>query len=65
MPIHSIFVNRADDPEAVTLLARLRAQGHTRLEGLTIERVYRLEGDVDPQSLMPLFVNPVFERGTP
>jgi phosphoribosylformylglycinamidine synthase II len=65
VPIHSIFVNRADDPEAVTLLARLRAQGHTRLEGLTIERVYRLEGDVDPQSLTPLFVNSVFESGTP
>ena len=60
MPIHAIFVNRPDDPEATTLLAQLRRRGHARLEGITIERVYRLEGELDPEALQPLFVNPVF-----
>ncbi len=65
MPIHTVFVNRADDPEAATLLARLRHQGHTGLEGLVIERAYHLEGQVDPEPLLPLFVNPVFESFSP
>ncbi|MBI3948519.1 MAG: hypothetical protein HY321_21580 [Armatimonadetes bacterium] len=63
MSIHTLYVNRADDPEAAALRRRLRAGGHSRLKGLTIERVYRLEGEVDPQALWPLFVNPVFETG--
>ncbi|MDH7568384.1 MAG: AIR synthase-related protein, partial [Armatimonadota bacterium] len=64
MPIHTIYVNRADDPEAATLLAQLRRRGHARLSALTIERVYRLEGELDPQTLLPLLVNPVFETGS-
>lgn len=63
MSIHAIYVHRPDDPEAAVLLQRLRARGHVRLQSLTIERVYRLEGEVDPRTLWPLFVNPVFERG--
>ena len=61
MGIQTIYVRRGDDPEEAALLARLRHQGFTRLSGLVIERVYRLEGEFDPAALRPLFVNPVFE----
>ena len=54
MGIQTIFVQRADDPEAAVLLARLRHQGHRNLAGLTIERVYRLEGEFDLPASAPL-----------
>ncbi|MGE5599194.1 MAG: AIR synthase-related protein [Bacteroidota bacterium] len=63
MGILSIYVRRADDPEAAILLARLRRQGHDGLRDLAIERVYRLEGEAGDADLWPLFVNPVFETG--
>ncbi|MGE5551608.1 MAG: AIR synthase-related protein [Bacteroidota bacterium] len=65
MGIQTIYVRRTDDPEAASLLARLRHQGYTRLTDLIIERVYRLEGDCDAAALRPLFVNPVFEADAP
>jgi len=61
MGIQTIYVQRADDPGASVLLARLRHQGYQGLNGLAIERAYRLEGDFDLAALLPLFVNPVFE----
>ena len=61
MGVDAIYVLRADDPESEMLLKRLRSQGHQKLEGLVIERVYRLEGKYDLSALLPLFVNPVFE----
>jgi len=74
MPIVTVYVTRTDDPEAATLLRRLRHQGHVALREVRIERVYRLEydpgfaslaqaarGGVDVAALLPLLVNPVFE----
>ncbi|MGE5530108.1 MAG: AIR synthase-related protein [Patescibacteria group bacterium] len=65
MSIQTIYIRRADDPEAAVLLARLRRRGYTALTGLSIERVYRLEGDFDLEALLPLLVNPVFENQSP
>jgi len=65
MPVVTVYVTRTDDPEAATLLRRLRHQGHESLERLAIERVYRLEHDVerglDLDALLPLLISPVFE----
>ena len=65
MPIVTVYVTRTDDPEATTLLRRLRHQGHNSLEGVAIERVYRLEYEaergLDLDALLPLLVSPVFE----
>lgn len=62
MAISTFFVQRSDDPEAETLLKRLKLHGFG-LKGLTIERVIRLEGDVPIDTLRPLFVNPIYEKG--
>lgn len=61
MGIVAVYVRRHDDPEEKTLLRQLRQQGYGDLSAVRIERVYRLEGDIEPASLMPLLVNPVFE----
>ncbi|NLG84496.1 MAG: hypothetical protein GX493_07830 [Firmicutes bacterium] len=60
MAIQTIYVQRHDDPEATVLFARLKRH-EDRLQGLFIERVYRLEGEFNPENLLPLFINPVFE----
>jgi len=61
MQIITVYVNRADDPEATILFNRLQRTGYEDLAGVTIERVYRLQGDIDVSKLIRLFVNPVFE----
>jgi len=61
MGIVAVYVQRHDDPEARMLEKRLRLQGYKTLSAVRIERVYRLEGDVTIQSLLPLLVNPVSE----
>jgi phosphoribosylformylglycinamidine synthase II len=61
MAIQTLYVARRDDPEALALLARLQQNGYKALQGLSIERVYRLEGACDLDKLLPLFANPVFE----
>lgn len=68
MSIVTFYVTRTDDPEASTLLHRLRHQGFQRLSGVSIERVYRLEyaseQDIDLPAILPLLVSPVFESGS-
>ncbi|MBU0598564.1 hypothetical protein KKF61_06290 [Patescibacteria group bacterium] len=64
MPISALHVQRADDPAAAALLRRLQKLGYSDLTGLTIERVFCLEGDVDPDELKPLLVNPLYETGS-
>lgn len=63
MAILTLYVQRPDDPQAHVLLRRLCHQGY-RLDGLLIERVFRLEGKSPPDvdSLRPLFVNTLYER---
>lgn len=61
MGIVAVYVQKHEDPEAGMLERRLRLQGYKTLSAVRIERVYRLEGDVTIQSLLPLLVNPVSE----
>lgn len=62
MPIHTVFTLSHDDPEARNWLGFFQRQGHRRLENLTIERVFWLEGTVNLERLMPLLVNPICQR---
>lgn len=62
--ISAFYVRRkADDPDAETLLARLKHEGYTALRRIRIERVIRLEGLDREQAgrLAPLLYNPVSE----
>lgn len=61
MAIVSVYVRRLNDPEEKTLQRQLQRLGYHTLTAVRIERVYRLEGDVDVSTLLPLLVNPVFE----
>jgi phosphoribosylformylglycinamidine synthase subunit PurSL len=61
MPIQSVYTLSRDDPEARNWLAFFRRHGHSRLTNLTIERVFWLEGAVNVQRLLTLFVNPLFQ----
>jgi phosphoribosylformylglycinamidine synthase subunit PurSL len=61
MPIHSVYTLSRDDPEARNWLAFFHRHGHSRLKNLTIERVFWLEGAVDVQKLLTLFVSPLFQ----
>jgi len=63
MSISALFVNREGDPEAMVLLERLRRLGFPKLRRVTIERVFRLEhnGKLDPKTIEPLMVNPLYE----
>jgi phosphoribosylformylglycinamidine synthase len=61
MGIVAVYVQRHDDPEARMLEERLRLQGYETLSAVKIECVYRLEGDLSIESLLPLLVNPVCE----
>jgi phosphoribosylformylglycinamidine synthase II len=61
MPIHSIFTVSHDDAEARSRLGFLRRHGYPALTGLTIERVFWLEGAVDVRALLPLLANPLYQ----
>ena len=61
MPIHSIFTLSHDDAEARNWLGFLRRHGYPALSGLSIERVFWLEGMVDLQALLPLLANPLYQ----
>jgi phosphoribosylformylglycinamidine synthase II len=61
MPVHAIYTQTKNDPEAKSLLAFLRRRGHTALQDLKIERVYWLEGHVQLDRFPPLFANPVHQ----
>lgn len=61
MPIQAIYTLSSDDAEARSWLDLFRRRGHARLNGLTIERVYWLEGRINPERLCGLFANPVYQ----
>ncbi len=61
MPIHTVYALSKDDPEARNELAFLRRHGHSSLVNLVIERVYRLEGEIKVERLLPLLVNPLYQ----
>ncbi|MGH9452129.1 MAG: AIR synthase-related protein [Terriglobia bacterium] len=64
MSIHSIYIQSRDDAEARSWLAFFRRHSRPELRELVIERVYRLEGTVAPEKLLPLFANPVYQTGS-
>ncbi len=57
------LARKTEDPEAQALFIRLRNEGFERLEGVSIERVFRLEEITESQafSLAPLFCHPETE----
>jgi phosphoribosylformylglycinamidine synthase len=62
--IPTLYVRRiGDDPEALILLRRLKAEGFNKLKNLFIEKVFRLEGITQNQTktLILLFCNPITE----
>ncbi|MFH1941661.1 MAG: AIR synthase-related protein [bacterium] len=64
MLISTLYLRRTgDDPEAQILLNRLRSEGFHALNGVLIERVFRLEGITQNQalSLKPLFCHSTAE----
>jgi phosphoribosylformylglycinamidine synthase II len=65
MPIHSVYTLSRDDPEARNWLAFFRRHGYSALSGLTIERVFWLEGNVNLERLLPLLVNPLYQVSAP
>jgi phosphoribosylformylglycinamidine synthase II len=61
MTIQAVYTLSKDDPEARNWLSFFHRHGYTRLDHLTIERVYWLEGEADVQNLLPLFFNPLYQ----
>ncbi|MGH9447049.1 MAG: hypothetical protein ACRD3O_15140, partial [Terriglobia bacterium] len=64
MAIHSVYTLSHDDAEARSWLALFRRHGYRELTHLVIERVYWLEGELHPETLLPLLVNPVFQSAS-
>jgi phosphoribosylformylglycinamidine synthase II len=64
MAIHTVYTISRDDPEARNWVAFFHRHGYTQLRGLTIERVYWLEGDIDVGRLQPLLINPIYQAGS-
>lgn len=60
MSLANLYVQFKQDPEAESLLKRLKELGYS-IGGLRIERVIRLEGSADREKLLPLFVNPLYQ----
>lgn len=60
MALANLYIQFIEDPEADNLLHHLKRLGYN-LFGLCIERVIRLEGDVEVDKLLPLFVNPIYQ----
>lgn len=61
MSICAIYTQSHDDAEARRWLRFLQRHGPRGLGGLTIERVYWLEGSFNPGKLLPLFANPLYQ----
>lgn len=61
MAIHCVYTQSRDDAEARQWLRFFRRHGHSDLVNLAIERVCRLEGEVNLEKLRPLFANPVYQ----
>jgi len=64
MTIQAVYTLSKDDPEARNWLSFFHRHGYTRLDHLTIERVYWLEGEVNVHRLLPLFVNPLYQEAS-
>jgi phosphoribosylformylglycinamidine synthase len=60
MALKNLYVQFKQDPEAENLLKSLKELGYSTRD-LRIERVIRLEGEVNPDDLLPLFVNPLYQ----
>ncbi|MFA6666208.1 MAG: AIR synthase-related protein [Armatimonadota bacterium] len=60
MALSNFYVQFKQDPEAANLFNRLKELGYSA-QGVRIERVIRLEGSMDPDRLLPLFVNPIYQ----
>ncbi len=65
MAIHSVYALSRDDPEARNWLTFFQRHGHPAIQNLVIERVFWLEGDINPERLMPLLVNPLYQDAAP
>jgi phosphoribosylformylglycinamidine synthase subunit PurSL len=63
MAIHTVYTLSTDDPEARNWVAFFHRHGYTHLKGVTIERVFWLEGEVDVSRLQPLLINPLYQQG--
>ena len=61
MSIHSIYTISQDDPEARNWLSFFQRRGYTNLTNVRIERVVWLEGSINLERLMPLFINPLYQ----
>ena len=64
MPIHIVYTLSNDDAEARKWLGFFRDHGSSRLSNLAIERVCRLEGQIHPERLMPMLVNPLYQTAS-
>jgi phosphoribosylformylglycinamidine synthase len=64
MAIHTVYTLSRDDPEARNWVAFFHRHGYTRLNNITIERVFWLEGKVDIGRLKPLLINPLYQTGS-
>src|SRR5579884_1371872 len=61
MAIYSVYVSSRDDAEAHHWLTFFRRHGYKGLKGLVMERVYWLEGNLQPDRLLPLLANSVYQ----
>ncbi|HET7214745.1 MAG TPA: AIR synthase-related protein [Terriglobia bacterium] len=64
MAIHTVYTLSRDDPEARNWVAFFHRHGYTGLVGITIERVFWLEGEIDVSRLKPLLINPLYQQGS-
>ena len=60
MALANLYVQFKQDPEAENLRKHLKELGYS-IDDVRIERVIRLEGGADPEKLLPLFVNPLYQ----
>jgi len=64
MPICIVYILSNDDAEARNWLSFFRDHGSAGLSNLIIERVCWLEGEILPERLMPLLVNPLYQTAS-
>ncbi len=65
MAIHTVYTLSKDDAEARNWLAFFRRRNCSGLTNLVIERVYRLEGSINLEKLLPVLVNPLYQTASP
>ena len=64
MPIHIVYTLSNDDAEARNWLNFFRHHGSSELSNLVIERVCWLEGKIQPEKLILLLVNPLYQTAS-